>query len=293
MTTAALHVVAIVTWFHPDASAHERLHQAATQCDSVLVVDNTPTGSGVPGSPPQVRYLPLGGNHGLAGALNAGLQVLPEAYDAVLLLDQDSTLQDGAVGLLSRHLQRSAVGIAAPTPWDEEEHRWVDPRAHLRPEVAEVDAVITSGMLIRRACLDGVGGFREDFFVDAVDQDFCLRARSAGWLIVQDRSVRLAHRLGATRWHRLAGLRVRATHHTDWRLYSGARNGAVLIREHAARRPRWAVVNSLQLLYWLVTVIAFEPPRPRRAARFLTGLLHGLRGVPLELPPGAVGPGAA
>lgn len=293
MTTAALHVVGLVTWFHPDVGARANLDAAAAQCASVIVVDNTPGVRTAPMPlPDRVRYHPLGTNHGLAGALNTALQKLPEQCEAVLLLDQDSTLPDGAVPALSRHLLRGEVGIAAPTPWDEDEQRWVDPRARLRPEVADVDAVITSGMLVRRSCLLSLDGFRTDFFVDAVDQDFCLRARDAGWRIVQDRSVRLAHQLGGTRWHRVLGLRLRATHHSEWRLYSGARNGAVLIRENAVQRPRWALINTIQLLYWLITIIAFEPPRVRRSRSFLRGVVQGLRGTPLELPPGAVGRGS-
>lgn len=288
MSAAPSHVVAVVVWYCPDDDARAHVAAAARQCAGVLVVDNTPGShpASPPPLPPSARYLPLGVNRGLAGALNAAVAELPAACDALLLLDQDSSPPEGMVPALARHLVRADVAAAGPAPWDDDAGRYLDPRTALRPPVAALDAVITSGMLLRRTALEEVGPFREDFFVDAVDQDLCLRLRAAGWAVLQDRSVHLPHRLGDTTWHRLLGLRLRATHHADRRLYTGARNGTVLVREHALRRPRWAVRNALQLLYWLLVVLAFEPPRVRRAGLFLRGVVDGLLGRPARVDPG-------
>lgn len=287
----SLVVTAIVTWFRPGPDVLDGLHDAVAQCSHVVVVDNTPYGeaSGMEGAelPSEVRVLRSGTNRGLAGGLNLGLQHLPTDTSAVLLLDQDSRLPADMVRRLSTHLRLPGTGAAAPAPWDDREGRYLDPRTRLRPEVAEVPVAITSGLLVRRTALEETGPFREDFFVDAVDLDFCLRLRDAGWRLVQDRGVLLSHRLGDTRWHRLLGIRLRASHHPDWRVYSGARNGAVLLRERLRSSPRWALTQAALLVYWGATVAAFEPPRGRRARLFLTALLDGWRGAPsrLAIPP--------
>jgi rhamnosyltransferase len=288
-------VTAVVTWFRPTPEVVDALQDAVAQCAHVVVVDNTPYGEGglsawpegVPASADsasRVRVLRPGSNLGLAGALNLAVHHLPPDTSAVLLLDQDSRLSTGMVQRLAGHLREVGTGAAAPAPWDEREGRYLDPRARLRPEVAEVPVAITSGLLVARAALEATGPFREDFFVDAVDLDFCLRLRNAGWRIVQDRGVHLAHRLGNTRWHTLLGVRVRASHHPDWRLYSGGRNGARLCREHLLSSPRWSLTQAALLAYWGATVAAFEPPRRSRTRLFFTGVLDGWRGAPARLP---------
>lgn len=269
----------VTTWFHPGEEALAGVQDALRECDLVVVVDNTP-GDGASlrhRLPSEVVYLGGGRNRGLAGALNEGVRRLPPAVDIVLVLDQDSRMPAGMVASLLGHLSVPGVALAAPAPWDEVEGRLVEPRAVHGRSVARVDVVITSGMLLRRDVLESLGLFREEFFVDGVDQDLCLRLRRAGWAVVQDRTVLLGHRLGALRWHRVLGFAVRASHHESWRLEGAACNSTVLIREHFRTSPRWAAVGVCQLVYWFLTVLAFEPPRLRRAALFLRGVRHGAR----------------
>ncbi|GIW78623.1 MAG: hypothetical protein KatS3mg105_0430 [Gemmatales bacterium] len=47
--------------------------------------------------------------------------------------------------------------------------------------------------LIRRKCLDEVGGFDERFFLYYEDVDFCLRASQAGWNVMYEPAVRARH----------------------------------------------------------------------------------------------------
>ena len=281
VTDSRTSVVAIVTAFRPDAGIAAVVTSAAEQCDRVVVVDNTPAGE--PGADTmlpehdRVRVERPGVNEGLAGALNRGVALAADAT-ALLLLDQDSAPSDNLVARLARHLDRDRIGIAAPAPWDAAADRYLDPRAARRPVVADLPVVITSGMLVRRSFVDAIGPFREDFFVDGIDQDYCLRARRAGWRVVQDRSVRLPHSLGETRWRGWGRLRLRSTQHPTWRLYWTARNTVVLAREHWRREPRWVITALALLGYVAVTVALFEPPRLVRLRRLARGLRDGCRG---------------
>jgi rhamnosyltransferase len=144
--------------------------------------------------------------------------------------------------------------------------------------VTERDAVITSGMLVRRSVLEKVGDFREEFFVDHVDNDFCLRARRAGFRIVQDSELRLAHSLGERNRHKVPGLNLSSSRHPTWRLYWIARNGTVLIREHRRDARAWSVGTGLYLVRWFLLRTLIEAPRGRRAAVILRGFSDGLRG---------------
>lgn len=275
-------VVAVVTAFRPDDRLRDVVRSAAAQCARVVVVDNTPAGEpgtdALPGVADAALVLRPGTNLGLAAGLNAGVAAAGPS-DAVLLLDQDSVLPDGLVdGLGAVLAEHPRAGVATPVPWDAAAGRPLDPRAARRPRIADLPVAITSGMLVRRAALDAVGPFREDFFVDCVDQDFCLRLRRGGWRVLQDARVRLPHSLGETRWRGVGPLRLRSTSHATWRLYWTARNGTVLAREHGRRETAWVATSLALQAYVALTVLLFEPPRLRRLATLARGARDGWSG---------------
>lgn len=271
----------MVTAFRPDHRLGDVVASALRQCARVVVVDNTPDGA--PGArevlthrEPSVLLVRTGRNEGLAAALNRGVQAAGDAD--VLFLDQDSVLPGDLVDRLERHLADPGVGIAAPAPWDAAAGRYLDPRTSRRPPVADLPVVITSGMLVARRALDVVGRLREEFFVDCVDQDLCLRVRAAGLRVVQDRTVHLPHSLGDTRWVGVGPLRLRSTSHPTWRLYWMVRNGTVLARERWRTEPRWVATSLALTGYVAVTVALVEPPRLRRLATMARGARDGATG---------------
>ncbi|TCO58685.1 glycosyltransferase family 2 protein [Actinocrispum wychmicini] len=273
-------ISAIVTAYHPDERLLAVIEAARAACVEVLVVDNTPDGSPLLAGelPDGARVLRSSKNLGLAGALNLGWRSLSPDCDAVLLLDQDSVVPEQLVTQLAAHLDTPSVGAVAPSPWDAERGSYIDPRTTLRPDVADRDAVMTSGLIVRRSLLDKLGGFREDFFVDCVDHDFCLRLRRAGYRIVQDKRVRLPHSLGDLREHRFLIGHVRVTHHPTWRLYWVVRNGVVLVRENLAAKPVWSLTSILIMVRWAMLTALYERPRGKRLTAMWRGLQDGVTG---------------
>jgi rhamnosyltransferase len=63
----------------------------------------------------------------------------------------------------------------------------------------ETDHMIASGSIIRTSVLDSVGAMREDFFIDWVDIEWCMRARSMGYLSYYVPSVVMKHSVGGIR----------------------------------------------------------------------------------------------
>ena len=273
-------ITAVATAYHPDDRLLAVVEAALAACAEVIVVDNTPGGAAVldAGLPERIRVLRPESNLGLAGALNLALRELAPDTDAVLLLDQDSVLPEQLVRQLAAHLADPGVGAVAPAPWDEARASYIDPRTTLRPDVADRDAVITSGMLVRRDLLDRLGGFRADFFVDCVDQDFCLRLRRTGARILQDKRVKLPHSLGDVVEHRFLIGHVRATHHPIWRLYWVIRNGVILVRENLTKAPVWCLTSVLIMIRWVLLTAIYEKPRGKRLHAMWRGLLDGFTG---------------
>jgi rhamnosyltransferase len=274
-------ITAVVTAYHPDQRLAAVLDAALVTCADVLVVDNTPKSEESltdTFTDARVRVLRSGRNGGLAGALNDAVRELPAATDAALLLDQDSTLPDGMIAALAAHLADPSIGAVAPTPVDIADGRSYERFAPTGGGLADRDTVITSGMLVRRSALTAVGGFRDEFFVDWVDNDFCLRLRRKGIRIVQDLNTVLPHSIGDRREHRVGPFTFRVLRYAPWRHYWITRNGVVMIKEHVGGNPKWALMALLYIGRQAVTTALFEPKRSATLPAILRGIRDGLTG---------------
>lgn len=287
-------VVAVFTAYHPDERLGAAVRAALGSCSSVIVVDNTPVASGSAAAElagPQVKVVAHGRNVGLGAALNLAVSELPVEAEAVLFLDQDSELPPEIVPGLVADLDDPKVGVAAPSPWDPKHQRYYASDARRTETVSDEEAVITSGMLVRREVLEKVP-FDEDMFIDWVDVAFCLAVRRAGWRIVIDWRLRLPHEIGACEVHTRFGRTVHYSHYPAWRLYWIGRNVTILHREHFASGPRALASSLIFLAERFTNTLLFEPKRRTHIPALLRGFRDGFtrRVDPRYLPAGAEHP---
>ena len=288
-------IAAVLTAYHPDERLAAVVASSLVDCFTVIVVDNTPVGSpslAAKLADPRVTVLPVGRNLGLGGALNLGVAALPVGAEAVLLLDQDSVLPDGLVAGLAAHLESDArIGIAAPAPWDAE-HDAAYNFGTAGKTVEDRPVVITSGMLVRRECVDSCP-FRADLFNDFVDLAFCVDVRRAGYRVVQDFTLRLPHSMGDRREHGIGPAKVRVIHYPPWRHYWIARNGVQFVRDYERRRPQGIASMAVFLARKVISVACWGPQRGAQVGALGRGVFDGVVGRYSlgYLPAGAYPPG--
>jgi len=299
-------VFAVVVTYHCDldrlALQFERLLQ---QIEHIVWVDN---GSGVDFKQwflqwPSDRVHPLWlqMNHGIGHAQNRGIEwALNQGATHVLLMDHDSIPGIGMVGKLKDALAvRSDAAAVGPNYADPRRSaqrtpffrvngwrlRWLDCTDSER--VWEVDHVIASGCLMPAPVLRQVGLLREDFFIDWVDVEWCLRARDHGFKIYGVCGAQLEHRLGdKVAW--VLGREVPL--HAPWRHYYQARNVILMLRSTQADLPT-KLHHAIQQIKRLVVFSLFVPGRWQYFKMWMQGLVHGLlgqRGVFIR--PGSVQP---
>jgi rhamnosyltransferase len=273
-----------------------------SQVERIVWVDN---GSGVDLQPwldqwPADRVHPvwLAQNHGIGYGQNSGIEwALEHGATHVLLMDHDSLPGEDMVGTLMEALQArpdaAAVGphYADPrrqahrTPFFRVEGwsmRWLE--CHDRSQVWEVDHVIASGCLMPAAALRQVGLLQEDYFIDWVDVEWCLRARDRGFKIYGVCGADLEHRLGdQVAW--VLGREVPL--HAPWRHYYQSRNVVLMLRSTRVDFPN-KVHHAVQQLKRLVVFSVFVPGRGKYFKMWMKGLLHGVLGRRGRL----VGPGS-
>ena len=294
-----MRVAAVFTAYHPDERLAAAVEAALRSCAEVVIVDNTPAGadgsapeSSAPAlAGPRVTVIDHGRNVGLGAALTIAVRELSPEAEAVLFLDQDSELPPDIVPGLVADLDDATVGIAAPSPWDPKHQRYYCSDARRNDTTSDEEAVITSGMLVRREVLEKVP-FDEDMFLDWVDCAFCLAVRRAGWRIVIDWRLRLPHEIGACEVHTKFGRTVHYSHYPAWRLYWIGRNVSILHRGHFPSRPRALASTLVFLGERLTDTLLFEPKRRTHVPALLRGFRDGLRERvdPRYLPAGAEHP---
>jgi len=135
--------------------------------------------------------------------LNPDVRVPEEFLDSVLSAAERITAADpkaGIIGFQLRHDDETRQGSSGPLPTlGNVLAGLLRPRSRRRcqpiagRERRPVEWVTGCCLLVRRECWEQLGGFDEDYFLYYEDVDLCRRARSAGWSVWYDPSVRVTH----------------------------------------------------------------------------------------------------
>lgn len=215
MNEAPQRISAGIVVYHPEEAQLARLVGAVAPGLREIVIfansdisDEFEATLGAASAPVRCRIVRPGRNVGLGVAYDAFVQGAREARDRfVFFLDQDSMPPEGAVGRLAALHDRliqsgERPAVVGPRPIDPEGRPMriagsgAPPPSSLEGEATRVDFVISSGSLINVAGAAAVGPFRGDYFIDAIDLEWCFRAGSLGYSIWVADNVAMDHRLG-------------------------------------------------------------------------------------------------
>ena len=293
-------VFAVVVAHNADRDFLRRLKKTAEQVSRVVVVDNASISAGP--LPSWVHLFRNSSNLGIGRALNQGFEIARrEGARWVVALDQDSLPGDEMVPALlqafENHPRRDELAIVAPrltggdVAVDARYVRRVGPGLFRRVPcssdvVDDVTFAITSGSLLNLDACKQIGPFREDFFIDYVDTEYCLRAQMHGYRIAVACKAVLHHRLGARRHASLVGLDFYPTFHSPERWYYMGRNRIPMIRMYAWRFPHWFTYEAVASIHGFLRMLAFEDRRREKLIAVWKGTIDGLLG---RLGPGPLG----
>ena len=184
-----------------------------------------PTAALAAHSAPRFVLLQTGANLGFAGGNNVGLRFVQqrEAFDQILLLNNDALLTPGAVsGMAARMQQDGRVGMCGCTvvyhhtpdrvqAWGGAHFRpWLARANHLgahapvsaAPDPTDVerhlDYIIGAALMISRPCLEAIGLMEERYFLYYEEIDWAVRARRAGYNLAFAPGVVVFHKEGGT-----------------------------------------------------------------------------------------------
>jgi rhamnosyltransferase len=282
-------VCAVLVTYHPDPALPARVTRVLLQAGALVIVDN---GSGEAAlemlnelsANRRITLVLNSENLGIARALNIGIQeAITRGFGWVLLLDQDSSIDSdmlqtliavraafpdagrlAVVGAGFRDINMSkvqAVDHEPGEPWE------------------EVESVITSGSLIAAATHAAIGPFREEFFIDYVDSDYCFRARAKGYRVIRTRRPIMSHAIGAASRHSVLWADKWTTNHSPDRRYYIARNDTVMLREYGHYvLGLWALKSLGRRVRTGKRILLYEQMKMSKLIAVAQGWWDGIRG---------------
>lgn len=288
-------VCAVVVTYHPDLPALTRLVNAlAPQVEQLVVVDNGSRAdldawAASPAVQARLTLQRLGENLGIAAAQNVGLAMTDRAICGyAMLFDQDSCPAADMVARLrevlrERTVRGERVGAVGP--------RFIDDRLDNPPpfiqinglryerqacptpdSVVPVHYLVASGCLMPLAVIDAVGSMREELFIDYVDIEWGLRARSLGYVSYGVCGAHMHHSLGDQ------PITFRGRHYPTrqaFRHYYMFRNAVWMYRQPGLPL-NWKLADGWRLLLKYGFYLLFDKPRLASWRMIHKGLLDGL-----------------
>lgn len=223
-------VAGVVVLYEPESKDFENIKTYIDDIDFLIIMDNSAESnqSKIP-KDDKIEYIWNHGNIGLAPSLNiACKQAIEKQYLWILTLDQDSKFEDHMVQKLKMKLpsENSEYGIVTP---------WHQTKLDIQKPKEEIDfplTVMTSGNFLNLTIYQKIGGFRDDFFIDGVDIEYCLRLKKNNYKIMRFNEFEMKHELGNIQYRKLLGRTYMCTNHNYIRNYYMARNYHYIKKEY-------------------------------------------------------------
>jgi rhamnosyltransferase len=258
---------AVIIWYNPSQSDIANTHNLAEIIPCVLVIDNSDRSNSSHVIKANIQYYPLYNNLGIASALNYGFQKAVErGFKYVLSLDQDSNFN---AGNLQRFEERASQLFKDPSTAIVAASFEID-EYNVKPCVKKTN--ITSGSMTSLVAWEAIGRFKDDFFIDHVDHEFCLRLNQRNFLIYQLPDVYMQHALGYPKTRKLLGKIYTSPGYSADRLYYYYRNRLYLAKY---RKESFHSV-SMFLCRKARLILLVEDKRLPKIVAMLTGVAHYL-----------------
>ena len=229
---------AVVVWYYPTDQQIAYVNEYASALKCVYIVDNSDTdNSELAKGISHAVYIPNLRNRGIAYALNAGYKrAIDDGAEWIISFDQDSHI---TASMLQEFMQLCEAcpipDVAVFAPFTHYSNNLPDQR--IPYEIR--DSVITSGALMHADTYRATGDFREEFFIDLVDDEYCLRIKRMHKEIVIVNPIVLEHHLG-NGFVTTPILHHRFIEHNAIRHYYIVRNTLVLIHDFPERKAYYS-----------------------------------------------------
>lgn len=277
---------AIIVTYRPDSAFPVRLAETRRQFPYVVIVDNGSDQAQISMlsglvEDDKVRFISNPRNLGVASALNQGIKLVSDKnFEWIVTFDQDTKIFPDMLKTLVQVFENCGINriLIGANYWNvNKQSNFLTCNSKSR-HFQQRKTLITSGTLISLNTFRDIGLFREDYFIDSVDHEFCLRARSNGYRILISCKPGMSQTIGNDRrevgWFR----RHISFDHSPTRKYYIARNSVVTINSYFSREPVWSMFQILRLIADIGAILFFDSEKSKKLGAFARGVYHGATG---------------
>ncbi len=264
-------VAGIVTLYNPDSEVKKNIESYLSDLDKLYIIDNTPNKDNkqvIPSSN-KIVYLPQYDNVGVATALNIGAKkAIKDKYNWLLTMDQDSRFKKNQLLKMIGYIENNdckKIGLISP---------WHVINTGAKKPKEEIDyplEVMTSGNIINLQAYKKIGGYKDWYFIDDIDIEYCMNLNINGYKIVRLNYIELKHDLGDIEIKHKLGRDFVCSNHNYIRRYYMVRNTFYLCDSYYKYFPEYCKFLKRGLRGQLQNIILFEKDKFRKVRNMYRG----------------------
>lgn len=292
--------LAVVVFYNPEGDYVSRCSLISKQVDKLVIYDNSTDhviiekNKSDVSNIPNVSYYSEGINKGIGAALNyAAIEAEKGNFDFLLTFDQDTLIpEDYVERIISSYLSEKNIGVIGPVYKDinvSRECRFpvkagpfiLRKRLSGGSKLQDVMVIISSGSLYPVSVFKVAGYFEEDYFIDYIDNEYCLRLIKFGYRVCVDPKIIINHALG-NRTVNKAILKFSPTNYPFYRKYYMTRNRLIVYKKYFFGFFSFVVYDFAAFLLDIFRVFLIENDKKRKFSAYWLGFkdfINGRRGA--------------
>lgn len=269
----------VVILYNPDDSIFNNINSYISRMSILYVIDNSECKNWdiimQIKSIKKIQYIDNNGNYGIGYSLNLAANLAKASgFNWLLTMDQDSRFAENGLDYLIDFIENNDccnIGIISPRHIDKNKPY------KLTTGITEELSVMTSGNLINLEIYSKIGGFREDYFIDSIDEDYCLRLNKNGYKVLRINDSVLFHKVGNTVEYKIFFIKTAATNHPPIRKYYIMRNKLDLISNNFLVYPKFCFKHLRKLFSKWITTLIFENNKLEKQKYIFLGIIDFIR----------------
>lgn len=293
-------ILAIVVTYNIGKEYMKNFISLVDQVDNIIIIDNNSNNETKESLKKiqeiykqKVKVIFNEKNQGLAKAQNIGIKYAQEIKaDWILLLDNDSTLNKNMISIMKEQYleynEKEKVAIISPLIVDKNSLRntkYICKEGFFKFKRKKLDKILTdtvlctiaSGSLIKLQVIQKIGDFKEEYFIDSIDTEFCMRVISNNYKIIVVKNAVLYHELGQRKDYKVLGVTMSPTNHSELRRYYMYRNRLKMWRKYWLKTPQYVFYEISASVYQIILILILEKGKLNKLKMIMKGLKDGLK----------------
>ena len=268
-------VSGVVVLYNPEDDYINNINSYLDDLDLLYVIDNSDNKHDFSNNK-RIKYIFNNDNLGVAKALNMACEMaIKDKYNWILTMDQDTKFNKNVMSVMKEYIQNNdTTNDAIVVPWH-------NTKLDIEKSTEQIDyplQVMTSGNLVNLNIYQKIGKYNEDYFIDGIDIEYCLRIKKYGYRIVRLNNIQIDHDLGNIEYHKFLGKTYLCTNHNYIRNYYIGRNYRYIREKYYDIAPEYCeILTHLKLR--IFRIIMFEKDKYRKIRNLFRGVRDYKKGI--------------